>query len=317
MNYVQLGRTNLRTSVIGLGAGGPSRLGQKTGNSEAESVRIVREALDLGINLIDTAEAYGTQPIVGRAIRDVPRDEVILSTKKGVYRDDVPVSAADFTAGVEQSLRELGVDTIDIFHLHGVKAHQYPHARQEILPALLKLQEQGKLRWLGVTESFTQETRHEMVQLALADDEALRCWDVMMIGFNLLNQSARRLIFPRMQAQQIGGLGMFVVRRAFSQPERLREILQELAERGEIDPALAEDDDALDFLVHDGGATSLADAAYRYARDEPGLHVVLSGTGNVEHLRANVQSLLRPPLPEADRERVNAMFARVDSVSGS
>ena len=185
------------------------------------------------------------------------------------------------------------------------------------MPALLKLKEQGKVRWLGVTESFTQDTRHEMAQLALADDEAMGCWDVMMVGFNLLNQSARELVFPRMQAQKMGGLAMFVVRRAFSQPERLREILQELADADQIDPSLAQQAEPLDFLIHEGGATSLADATYRYARDEPGLHVVLSGTGNVDHLRENIQSLLRPPLPAADRERVAAIFAQVDSVSGS
>ena len=71
MQYTTLGRTGLKVSVAGLGCGGHSRLGQKTGRTEQESIQVVRQALDLGINLIDTAEAYGTESIVGKAIQGV------------------------------------------------------------------------------------------------------------------------------------------------------------------------------------------------------------------------------------------------------
>ncbi len=73
----------------------------------------------------------------------------------------------------------------------------------------------------------------------------------------------------------------------------------------------------LDFLVHDGGATSLQDAAYRLCRHEPGVHVVLSGTGSVSHLESNAASLGRPPLPAEDAARLRELFARVDDVSGN
>ena len=82
MQYTTLGRTGLNVSVAGLGCGGHSRLGQKTGRTEQESIQVVRQALDLGINLIDTAEAYGTESIVGKAIQDVARDQLVISTKK-------------------------------------------------------------------------------------------------------------------------------------------------------------------------------------------------------------------------------------------
>lgn len=313
MDYVTLGKTGLRTSVIGLGAGGHSRLGQQTGNTEAESVAVVHRALDLGINFFDTAEAYGTESIIGKGLQNVPRDQVILSTKKGVYQDGEPVSASTFVADVDACLQRLGTDYVDIFHLHGVRRHQYEHAINQIVPALLKLKESGKIRFLGLTESFSQDPGHEMFQRALEDD----CWDVMMVGFNILNQTARDLIFPQTIERNIGVLAMFVVRRAFSQPQRLREILAELIEAGTLDPDRIDLDDPLAFLVHEGGAHSLADAAYRYARYEPGIHTVLSGTGKVAHLEENVQSLLRPALPAADVQRLNALFAQVDTVSGN
>ena len=68
MDYVTFGRTGLNVSVMGLGCGGPSRIGMSADKSEAESVDIVRRALDAGVNFIDTAEGYGTEGIVGKAI---------------------------------------------------------------------------------------------------------------------------------------------------------------------------------------------------------------------------------------------------------
>ena len=82
MEYTNLGRSGLKVSIVGLGCGGPSRLGQATGKSEQESISVVRQAQDLGITLFDTAEAYGTEAIVGKALQSVPRDQVVIATKK-------------------------------------------------------------------------------------------------------------------------------------------------------------------------------------------------------------------------------------------
>ena len=81
MDYTTLGRTGLKVSVAGLGCGGPSRLGMRDNKSQRECVAIVRQALDLGVNFLDTAEVYGTEEIVGKAVAAVPRDKVIISTK--------------------------------------------------------------------------------------------------------------------------------------------------------------------------------------------------------------------------------------------
>ena len=84
MQFRTLGRTGLKASVIGLGAGGPSRLGQRDDSvrTKAESVALVLRGLDAGINFIDTAEAYRTEAIVGAAIAQRDRGQIIISTKK-------------------------------------------------------------------------------------------------------------------------------------------------------------------------------------------------------------------------------------------
>ena len=304
-----LGRTGLRVTVMGVGCGGPSRAGQSTGKSEAESVAIVREALDAGINFVDTAEAYRTEPIVGRAIQGLERDGIVISTKKSAGPQITP---ADLRRSLEASLKRLGTDYVDIYHLHGVILEDYDYLAAEIVPEMLKLRDAGKLRFLGITERWNADPGHAMAQRALQDD----VWDVMMIGFNLLNQSARDRVFARTIEKDVGVLVMFAVRKALSRPDRLVEVLDELIARGQIDPSEIDMDDPLGFLVHEGGAVNLPDAAYRFCRDEPGTHVILSGTGNPDHLRANLASFGRPPLPKEDRQRLVSLFGDVDSVTG-
>src|SRR5215831_7897348 len=120
MEYVTLGRTGLRVSVAGLGCGGFSLLGLNTGKSHAEAVALVREALDLGVNLLDTAAAYGTEAVVGEAIKHVPREDVVIATKAWIPRGEGRHAAERAVASLEGSLRRLGTDYVDIFQLHGV-----------------------------------------------------------------------------------------------------------------------------------------------------------------------------------------------------
>ena len=310
---VVLGRTGLEVSVAGLGCGGHSRLGQTYGSTAEESADVVRHAVDRGVTFIDTARAYGTEDIVGTALQG-RRDEVVLSSKAPIRGDDRgPVSAADLRASVEQSLRRLQTDTIDVFHLHGVPDALYDHAVQELVPEMLRLRDEGKIRFLAISEQFGRDTGHVMLQRATADD----CWDVMMVGFNLLNPSARERVFPATQQRGIGTLIMFAVRRALSNPEELRRVVAELVERGEVDAASVDLDDPLGFVVRDGAADSIVETAYRYTRFEPGAHVVLTGTGKVAHLDENLASLSKGPLPPDCLERLDTIFGRVDSVSGN
>jgi L-galactose dehydrogenase len=112
----------------------------------------------------------------------------------------------------------------------------------------------------------------------------------------------------------MGTLCMFAVRNIFSKPDVLKKTVAELAAEGKVPAALAKEDNPLAFLVHEGGAESVIDAAYRFARHEPGIDVVLFGTGSVAHLRANIASLLRPPLPAADVARLYDLFGHLVGV---
>ena len=312
MEYTTLGRTGLRVSVMGLGCGGHSRLGLSYDAGEENAEAVVREAMDLGVNIIDTAEGYRTEPAVGRATEGAQRESLVLCTKKSPTRNGNPISPSDLRRGLEESLRRLRTDYVDVYQLHGVRLDQYDHAAETLVPCLIKLREEGKVRFLGITEVFGADPQHRMLSRALGDD----CWDVVMVGFNILNQSARQRVLDVTRPKGIGVLNMFAVRRAFSRPERLTEIVADLVERSVVDAESVDPDDPVGFLVGEGGAGSVTEAAYRFCRWEPGLDVVLSGTGNVDHLRTNARSLDMPDLPAQDRARLQAMFARVDDVSG-
>src|SRR5713226_1234164 len=88
MHYTTLGKTGLRVSVAGLGTGGFSRLGLRAGKSEDESARLILDAVGLGINFIDTAPSYGTEGVVGRALKSIPRSSVVIATKAPIHRNN-------------------------------------------------------------------------------------------------------------------------------------------------------------------------------------------------------------------------------------
>src|ERR1700738_1064393 len=163
MEYVTLGRTELSVSVAGLGCGGFSRLGLGTGKSTAEAVALVRQALDLGVNLLDTAAAYGTEGVVGEAIKSVPRDGVVIATKAWIPRGEGRRAAERAVEGLDNSLRRLGTDYVDLFQLHGVAPEAYEQACEVIAPALMKEQAEGELRHLGGTETASEDPQHGML----------------------------------------------------------------------------------------------------------------------------------------------------------
>jgi aryl-alcohol dehydrogenase-like predicted oxidoreductase len=294
----------LRVSVAGLGCGGNSRVGMGAGMSETESAALVREAIDLGINFIDTAEAYGTERIVGLAVAPLPRDSVVISSKCMIRSGGALRSGAEVVAALEASLKRLGSDHVDVYHLHAVGPAAYDHALKEMAPALLREKEKGKLRHLGITETGPNDPKQEMIDRAVHDS----CWEVMM------NQAPRQKAFPHTRRNGIGTLLMFVVRNIFSVPDVLAKTVKELAAAGKVPGWLAERDSPLDFLVHEGGASSITDAAYRFARHEPGADVVLFGTGNRAHLHANVESILKPALPAEDVARLYELFGALQGV---
>ena len=310
MDYVTLGRTGLKVSVAGLGCGGFSRLGLGAGKSEAEAVALVRQALDLGVNLLDTAAVYGTESVVGEAIKSVPRESVVIATKAWIPRSEGQSAADRAVASLDNSLRQLGTDYVDIFQLHGVSPRGYDRALDIIAPALLKEREKGKLKYLGVTETGSSDGEHNMVQRAVEDG----VWDVVMVAFHMMHQNARTKVFPQTMANRVGTLLMFAVRNIFSKPARLATALRELTASRQLPRWLADAPNPLGFLIHEGGANTITEAAYRFVRHEPGVDVVLFGTGDPDHLRTNIASLLAPPLPLADRQTLKKLFGHLVGV---
>ena len=310
MDYTTLGRTGLKVSVAGLGCGGNSALGLARGNSEADAIAVVRRALDLGINLLDTAKIYGTEVAVGKAIKGRPRDSLVICTKTQAKQGDEAAPLAVILADLDQSLRNLGVETIDVYQLQGVRTAHYDRLCAEHVPALLKERDKGKFRFLGITENLPTDKPHDMATRAAKDT----FWDTMMVGYHMLNQRPRQHIFPNTMKNRIGVLIMYAVRAIFSRPERLRQAIADEVAVGRLPAHLAAEAEPLSFLMSEGGARSMTDAAYRFVRHEPGCDVTLFGTGDVAHVEANVASILSPPLAAPAVSRLREEFGHLIGV---
>jgi aryl-alcohol dehydrogenase-like predicted oxidoreductase len=306
MQTTTLGRTGLTVTVAGLGCGGFSRLGIDQGLDHAAG--IVRAAYDAGVRFFDTATVYGTQAAVGTGLQGIARDSYVLSTKF-FYHDK---AAPDMESALEESLRELKTDYVDIYHLHGVAPEDYPQARDTFVPVMRKLQQAGKIRFLGITEVFAKDTAHEMFGIALPED----IFDVIMTGYNILNPSAVKLVLPTARGKNLGVLNMFAVRKALHNAEQLAVDIDRILEKGQADPALIDRNAPLGFLVRGGAAASIMDAAYRFCRHTPGIDVVLTGTGNKAHLLENLASIEKPPLPPEIVKKIGTLFGNVDCISG-
>ena len=295
MTYTTLGRTGLRVSVAGLGCGGFSRLGQGHGSSVAQSIGVVRAALDAGVNFIDTAEHYGTEDIVGQALKPSERDQVVISTKTSIAEAGQRRSPKQVVASLHASLKRLRTERVDVFHLHAVAPKHVDYAIEAIAPTLLKERDAGRIGHLGITETAPNDPTHAMLPKAIGSG----LFDVVMVAFHLLHQNARLHVFPMTQASGVATLLMFAVRLVFSQPGLLQSTLADLVQRGDLPAAAVDDAAPLGFLTGQPGPLGIIDAAYRFARHEPGVDVVLFGTGNVDHLQSNIQSILADPLPPA------------------
>ena len=314
MQFRRFGRTDLQVSLVGLGSGGPSQLGQTTGVSEQQSVAVVRRALDLGINLIDTSAGYlESEVLIGQAIEDVARDSVVLATKfHPVDLSSGSVNEQDsLQPFLERSLQRLGVDHVDLFQFHGVLPQFYQEVLDRFLPVARRCQEHGMFRFLGITERYHQDSRHTMLRRALADDH----FDSIMVGYNLLAPGAERWILPEARKRDVGVLGMFAVRRALSDSVRLKESIGDLKERGIIPADALAEDGPLDWLVA-GDVDSVPSAGYKFVAGHPDISSVLTGTGNVSHLEANVRAVLGAPLPDEHRNRLLEVFGEVEDPMG-
>jgi L-galactose dehydrogenase len=314
MEYTSLGRTGLRVSVAGLGCGGPSRLGMRNDPQSAnDAIALIKQAIDLGVNFLDTAQNYGTEEVVGKAIAGMPRERLVISTKKTLPTADHADPEKEVIQGLEQSLKLIGTDYIDVYHLHGVEPKDYRFAVDRLMPAMRRLKEQGKIRAIGVTEGFVVDSAHKVLQDGLKAD----LWDVVMVGFSLLNPSARKTVLPLAQEKKVGVLDMFSVRRGLSQPARLKEICDELVAKKLVPKEAFDSEEPLDFLLKETDAATIPEAAYRFCRHQRGIDVVLFGTGNPAHLKENIAAILNPPLPPSILDKLKRIFGDLDHLTGN
>src|SRR5947209_5019528 len=153
MIHRPLGRTGLTLPSLSFGA---SSLGQEFRPVDlGEATRSVRVALDLGMTFIDTSPYYGrglSECLLGIALRGVPRDQYLLGTKLGRYDPrHFDFSARRVAESVDVSLQRLGVEHLDIVLCHDIEFVEMGQIVEETLPALRRLQEQGKVRFVGVS----------------------------------------------------------------------------------------------------------------------------------------------------------------------
>jgi L-galactose dehydrogenase len=207
MDHRVLGRTGLEVSRISYGA---SALGSVFRTiDEAEGIRAVHAALDAGINYFDVAPAYGgtlAETVLGRALRGVPRDRYHLSTKAGKYtspgsygNDVLDYSEARIRAGLEESMERLGVDYLDLVHLHDFEYQRFTKTESafaEGFPALARLKEEGRI---GAVSAgiYPMELWQRVIAEAPVDA-------IMMHNHHCLNDTRGLELVPACEEKEIG-----------------------------------------------------------------------------------------------------------------
>src|ERR1700694_1572139 len=197
MRYVKLGRTGLEVSRICLGCmtyGEPSRGAHPWSLDEDASRPLIRRALEMGINFLDTANVYSdgsSEEIVGRAIRDFARrEEVVLATKvHGAMRpgpNGGGLSRKAIMTEIDASLTRLGTDYVDLYQIHRWDAHT-PIA--ETMQALHDVVRAGKARYIGASSMWAWQFSKA---LHLADDRGWTRFVSMQNHYNLLNREEER-----------------------------------------------------------------------------------------------------------------------------
>jgi aryl-alcohol dehydrogenase-like predicted oxidoreductase len=198
MEYRELGKSGLKLSALSYGA---SSLGNEFRQTdEAEGIRSLHVALDNGINFIDTSPYYGrtlSEKTLGKAFKEIPREKFIIGTKCGRY--DVSAfdfSAARITRSVDESLQRLGLDYVDIMQCHDIEFVNMAQIVEETLPTLRKIQQQGKIRFVGIT-GFPLKIFRYVLERAPLD-----C--VLSYCHYALNDTSLEELIPYLKAKGVG-----------------------------------------------------------------------------------------------------------------
>ncbi|KWX68660.1 aldo/keto reductase [Mycobacterium sp. NAZ190054] len=282
MHYRSLGRTGIKVSAYALGA---LMLGTKTGNTEDVSIRIIHRALDAGINLIDTSDAYGdSEEVVGRALKG-RRQDVVLATKVGRPVDDDPnhqgASRRWITTAVENSLRRLQTDHIDLYQLHRPDPST---DMEETLSVMTDLVRSGKIRAFGTSTLPASD----MVRAQwIAERRGLLRPHTEQPPYSILNRSIEREVLPVAQEYGMGvlvwgplGQGMLTgrVRRGQESDVSRATMMSAFSDERRLDAV-----ERLIPLAAEAGIT-MPHLAMAFATTHPGVTSALIGARTLEQL---------------------------------
>lgn len=310
MEYRTLGKTGLKASLLSLGSGGTRQLGQDSQMDQKSQNSLVRKALSLGINLIDTSAQYGnSEAILGTALNGIQRDSYLLCTKW--YCADKPdpiVSPKLLINSVESSLSKLNTDHIDIMMFHGPLPNEYPLILDSCYPILSSLREKGKIRFIGLSTRFKEDPAQLVAELAVKNNPAL--FDVIMLKYGILNQYAATTIMPLAIKNNIGIMNMAVIREKLPNKNLLEQLIKKWKNEGLINKDSLKDKNPLDWLVKDD-VDSIISAGYKFAADHPAISTVITGTANMEHLESNVNALSKPVLENHDSKMLKNLFGKI------
>lgn len=292
MEYRQLGNSGLRVSIIGLGGNTFGRYAD-----QQQTTAIVRQAIDSGINMIDTADVYGngvSERLLGKAIQG-HRDELVIATKVGMRMGDGPndhgASRRRVLAGCEASLRRLQVDTIDLYQIHTFDPLT-PH--EETLGTLDDLVRAGKVRYIGCSNYDAWR----IVQALWVSDRAhLTRFVSVQPEYNLLKREVERDIAPVCEEFGLGIIPYFpldagVLTGKYKPDEQPPE-----GTRGYDNPRFAsrllrptlEAVQRLDAWAHDSGHT-VAELALAWLASRPAVSTIIAGTRRPEQVAANARA---------------------------
>ncbi len=324
MEYRVLGKTGLEVSVVGIGGwplggliGGPVGDPRNpvvdegwSGAVDEESVKMIRRAEELGVNLLDTAEIYGdghSESIIGIATKG-RRDRFIISTKvRGFYADvpDEEHTRRRIVEACEGSLRRLQTDYIDVYLLH-----KLPHegAVPAAMETLTQLKKEGKIRWSGVSYSAASKPDELRGLLELGEVAA------MVVGFNMMNRGAEATTLRLAKEQNIGTMIASPLASGalsgqwFDNPPEFD--LSDLRYHGYADrkatAAAFKKLSELRFLT-EGGERTMTQAALRFILDTEGVTSVIPGALRPSEIEENAGTSDVPPLTDEERSRAIAI----------
>ena len=299
MNYRRLGRTGLQVSEIGLGTVelgldyGVPVAGEHLRPPEEHAARLLNRALDLGVNFVDTARAYGaSEEIIGRALKG-RRSEYILASKLAPIRDEGQSDQelrAQVKTSIAESLRMLQTDVIDLLQLHWAPVDVITKGR--MLAAAREIQQAGHVRFIGAS------TYGEEAPLAALADGG---YDTLQVAYNLADRTLEEQVLPLAEQQGVGIIVRSVLLRGV------------LTHRYAILPdQLAELRSAIAQLSHlaDAEVCSLPEMAYRFVLAHPAVTTALVGTARREELEAALAFAGVGPLPPTPMAAIRQVTVR-------